>query len=65
MRRIFLPILAVSAVFVEWIEFSVYLYLSTKISSLFFPKDDPQAAFLMTMLIFTASYLIRPIGARL
>jgi MFS transporter, MHS family, proline/betaine transporter len=46
----------------EWLEYSYYGYLSTKISQLFLPHYDPRTGLLATMAIFAAGFLMRPIG---
>lgn len=47
----------------EWLEYSYYGYLTTKISALFFPQFDHRAAMLATMGIFAAGFLMRPVGS--
>jgi MHS family proline/betaine transporter-like MFS transporter len=55
--------LAVSAIFVEWIEFSIFVYLNTIFSKNFFPMQKPEVATMMTFGIFAVSYFIRPLAA--
>jgi MFS transporter, MHS family, proline/betaine transporter len=62
-RKLYSSMLASSAVLVEWVEFTVYIYMSTVISKLFFPKESSNLQLLLTYGIFTASYFIRPVGA--
>lgn len=46
----------------EWLEYSYYGYLTTKISLLFFPHYDSRTGLLATMGIFAAGFVMRPIG---
>ncbi|KEI35054.1 major facilitator superfamily (MFS) transporter in predicted poly-gamma-glutamate synthase operon [Francisella sp. W12-1067] len=46
----------------EWFEFSLYGYLSTYLSILFFPTEDQTVALLTVFGIFAASYIMRPLG---
>jgi MFS transporter, MHS family, proline/betaine transporter len=46
----------------EWLEYSYYGYLTTKISQLFFPNYDARTGLLATMAIFAAGFIMRPIG---
>jgi MHS family proline/betaine transporter-like MFS transporter len=46
----------------EWLEYSYYAYLTTRISQLFFPQYDARTGLLATMGIFAAGFLMRPIG---
>ena len=46
----------------EWFEFSLYGYLATYMSILFFPKEDQTVALITVFGIFAASYLMRPLG---
>ncbi len=63
MKKLYLQFLAVSAVTLEWVEFSVYMYMSTFLAKIFFPIDDAEFAYIYTMAIFAMSYLVRPLGA--
>lgn len=46
----------------EWYDFSVYVYLAPVMAKLFFPADNAYISLLLTYLIFTLGYLIRPLG---
>lgn len=46
----------------EWLEYSYYGYLTTKISQLFFPNYDLRTGLLASMGIFAAGFIMRPIG---
>lgn len=46
----------------EWLEYSYYGYITTKISQLFFPQYDSRTGILATLGIFAAGFLMRPIG---
>jgi len=47
---------------VEWFEFSIYGYLATYLSALFFPEQSSSAALISVFGIFAASYFTRPLG---
>ena len=55
--------LAVCAIFIEWVEFSIFVYLSTIITKNFFPEQSPQVGIYLTFGIFAISYFVRPFGA--
>ncbi|WP_077216761.1 MFS transporter, partial [Piscirickettsia litoralis] len=65
MRNNQLTLLASSIVFIEWVEFSLYMYLGTLLSHFFFPQDLGSHALLLTYAIFAISYLSRPLGGLL
>lgn len=46
----------------EWFEFSLYGYLATYLSVLFFPNDNKTIALITVFGIFAASYFMRPLG---
>jgi MFS family permease len=48
---------------IEWYDFYIFGSLAAIISGLFFPKDDPTAAFLLTLATFATGFAIRPVGA--
>jgi MFS family permease len=57
-------ILASSAgTLIEWYDFYIFGSLATIISTQFFPKDNPAAAFLATLAAFGVGFVIRPFGA--
>ena len=47
---------------IEWFEFSLYGYLATYISILFFPEEDRTVALISVFGVFAASYIMRPLG---
>lgn len=47
----------------EWYDFSVYAFLAPVIGKVFFSADDPKIALLKTFLIFSLSFLARPLGS--
>ncbi len=48
---------------IEWYDFFVYGALATLIAGHFFPKDNPTAAFLLTLATFATGFVVRPFGA--
>lgn len=48
---------------IEWYDFYIFGSLATIISTQFFPKDNPTAAFLATLATFAAGFVVRPFGA--
>jgi MFS family permease len=48
---------------IEWYDFFVFGSLSVIISTQFFPKDNPAAAFLATLATYAAGLVVRPFGA--
>ena len=46
----------------EWYDFTVFIYIAPVLSKLFFPTEDKMAAIISTFGVFTAGYLMRPIG---
>jgi MFS family permease len=60
-----IPIIAASSVgtIIEWYDFFIFGSLATIISTEFFPKEYPAAAFLATLATFSAGLVIRPFGA--
>jgi|GEM_PF-80103 len=48
---------------IEWYDFYIFVGLATIISSRFFPKENPTAAFLATLATFSAGFVVRPFGA--
>ncbi|MGZ3863341.1 MAG: MFS transporter [Bacteroidia bacterium] len=48
---------------IEWYDFYIFGSLATIISSQFFPKENPTAAFLATLAAFGVGFVIRPFGA--
>jgi MFS transporter, MHS family, proline/betaine transporter len=47
----------------EWFDFLVYGYFAVTISQVFFPSGNETASLLLTLGTFSASFLVRPIGA--
>ena len=60
-----ISIIAASSVgtLIEWYDFFIFGSLATIISTEFFPKDNPAAAFLATLATFSAGLVVRPFGA--
>jgi MFS family permease len=48
---------------IEWYDFYIFGSLATVISTLFFPKTNPTAAFLLTLATFATGFAVRPFGA--
>ena len=48
---------------IEWYDFYIFGSLATLLSTQFFPKEDPAAAFLFTLAAFGVGFVIRPFGA--
>jgi MFS family permease len=48
---------------IEWYDFYIFGSLATILSVKFFEKSHPVAALLSTIALFTAGFLIRPLGA--
>src|SRR5713101_5048815 len=48
---------------IEWYDFYIFGSLAGVLSTQFFSKTDPVAAFLSTVALFTIGFLIRPLGA--
>jgi len=48
---------------IEWYDFYIFGSLASILSVQFFSKDDPVAAFLSTVALFSVGFLIRPLGA--
>ncbi|HRE30845.1 MAG TPA: MFS transporter, partial [Candidatus Berkiella sp.] len=47
----------------EWAEYTFYGYMALTLSSLFFPSSNPKVALIKTFGIFSAGYIMRPLGA--
>ena len=47
----------------EWYDFYIYGTLAPIIAKWFFSGLDPTAAFIFTLLVFAAGFLVRPFGA--
>lgn len=64
-NRSLIPIIAASSVgtIIEWYDFFIFGSLATIISTEFFPKGNPAAAFLATLATFSAGLVVRPFGA--
>lgn len=61
----FVAIITASSVgtLIEWYDFFIFGSLATIISTQFFPKENPAAAFLATLATFSAGLIVRPFGA--
>ena len=64
-NRSLIPIIAASSAgtIIEWYDFFIFGSLATIISTEFFPKENPAAAFLATLATFSAGFVVRPFGA--
>ncbi|MEE4454300.1 MFS transporter [Novosphingobium resinovorum] len=56
-------VLAALSTVVEWYDFTLFLYMATVLSRVFFPADGAQDAVLTALLGFAMAYLMRPVGA--
>ncbi|HEY0157607.1 MAG TPA: MFS transporter [Thermoanaerobaculia bacterium] len=54
---------AAAGTMIEWYDFYIFGSLAAIMSGLFFPKGDPQAAFLLTLATFATGFAVRPFGA--
>ncbi len=62
--RLWQVILASAAgTMIEWYDFYIFGTLAPIISGHFFPKDNPTAAFLLTLATFATGFAVRPFGA--
>src|SRR5687767_7156064 len=48
---------------IEWYDFYIFGSLAVILSEQFFPQDNPTAAFLSTLAMFAAGFIVRPFGA--
>lgn len=48
---------------IEWYDFYIFGSLATILSEQFFPETNPTAAFLSTLAMFAAGFIVRPFGA--
>jgi MFS family permease len=48
---------------IEWYDFYIYASLAVFFGSLFFPKADPTAGFLLSLATWGAGFVVRPFGA--
>lgn len=55
--------LAALSTVVEWYDFTLFLYMATVLSRVFFPAEGTQDAVLTTLLGFAVAYMMRPVGA--
>ena len=46
----------------EWFDFLSYAYFASTIGRVFFPLDDHTASLLLTLGVFAAGFVVRPIG---
>jgi MFS family permease len=60
-RRVILA--AAAGNIIEWYDFYIFGSLATILSIKFFEKSHPVAALLSTIALFTAGFLVRPLGA--
>ena len=66
-RIISLRVIAASSIgtILEWYDFTLFAFLTPKLSSLFFPDQNQFTALMLTYAIFAVGFLARPIGAAL
>ncbi|MCL9779892.1 MFS transporter [Vibrio sp. S4M6] len=57
-----ITLLASSVVFMEWLEYALYMYLGLAISHWFFPTSNGDLPLILTYAIFAISYIGRPLG---
>ena len=59
-----ITLLASSVVFMEWLEYALYMYLGVAISHYFFPEKSAGSdlPLILTYSIFAISYIGRPLG---
>src|SRR5262250_3989964 len=48
---------------IEWYDFYIFGSLASVLAVKFFEKSNPVAALLSTIALFTAGFLVRPLGA--
>jgi MFS family permease len=48
---------------IEWYDFYIFGALAAVMSTAFFPKSNPTAAFLLTLATFATGFAVRPFGA--
>ncbi|MFY9589531.1 MFS transporter [Rickettsia endosymbiont of Halotydeus destructor] len=49
--------------FLEYFDLMLYVHMAVLLNELFFPKADPQVAFIYSAAAFCSTYLLRPLGA--
>ncbi|PYQ31857.1 MAG: MFS transporter [Acidobacteria bacterium] len=54
---------AAAGTMIEWYDFYIFGSLAAIMSGLFFPKQNPTAAFLLTLATFATGFAVRPFGA--
>lgn len=47
----------------EWYDFTVYAFFAPVLASVFFPIKNSFISMVMTLSVFAASFLVRPLGA--
>lgn len=50
---------------IEYFDFTVYAFLATVIAQVFFSSSDPASGLLITLAVFAASFIFRPLGGLL
>src|SRR5688500_5344711 len=48
---------------IEWYDFYIFGSLASVVASLFFPRENPTAGFLLTLATFATGFAVRPFGA--
>ncbi|MFT4056851.1 MAG: MFS transporter [Novosphingobium sp.] len=56
-------VLAALSTVVEWYDFTLFLYMATVLSRVFFPEETADEAILTALMGFAVAYLMRPAGA--
>ena len=57
------PILGLFGSLYEWFDFASFASMSPEIGAAFFPNESSQDQLLYTMLIFSMSFVLHPLGA--
>ena len=58
-----IPFLGLFGSLYEWFDFASFASMSPEIGAAFFPNDSSQDQLLYTMLIFSMSFVLHPLGA--
>jgi MFS family permease len=54
---------AAAGTMIEWYDFYIFGSLASILAGRFFPKENPTAAFLLTLATFATGFAVRPFGA--
>lgn len=58
-----IPVLGLCGSLYEWFDFASFASMSPEIGAAFFPKENAQKQLLYTLLIFSMSFILHPLGA--